>query len=336
MAVVGTILPETLVWAEGQPGWLALRDCAELQAAGAAANGAAASAAPSNGAVSTGADPHPDPGLARPRGVTAKAVRAAPAARLDPELAAFRAEISAIDGDASAPVAEASTASEAEAPASPPPDEREFEDDDGTWYAWDPALRKFVAREPAGGAAGGPRGPNAAAAPAYDVVDMTFEADEEVVPTYAPPDPDSDAEGEEPPAKGGGGGPAGKPSAARQRGSEQPETSGPGQAPAAGGEGVLTAAGGGPAAAAEAEATPPPAEGAGAQGKAGRQTGAEAVMERVREKQKRAREVGASLWKHGSFSTPSPSLYVHPGLWYRVKRSTASLATKTWQGRAAR
>ena len=56
----------------------------------------------------------------------AKAVRAAPAARLDPELAAFRAEISAIDGDATAPVAEASGEPEPEVPASPPPGEREY------------------------------------------------------------------------------------------------------------------------------------------------------------------------------------------------------------------
>ena len=299
MAAVSTILPETLVWAEGQPGWLALRDCIELQAAGAAsaaANGAAADAAPSNGAVSTGVDPHPDPGLARARGVAAKAVRAAPAARLDPELAAFRAEISAIDGDA---VAGAPGLPEAEAPASPPPDEREFEDDDGTWYAWDPALRKFVAREPAGGAAGGPRGSDtAAAAPAYDVADMTFEADEEVIPTYAPPDPDSDAEGQDPLAEGGDGGPEEGSSAARQHGSGGPGTSGSGQAPAAQGEPVLAAAGGA-AAAAAVDAAPLPAEGAGPPGKPGRKTGAEAVMERVREKQKRAREVRASPWQHG-------------------------------------
>ena len=298
MAAVGTILPETMVWAEGQPGWLALRDCVELQgagAAGAATNGAAADAAPSNGAVNTGGNPDPDPGMPRARGVAAKAVRAAPAARLDPELAAFRAEISAIDGDA---VAGAPGLSEAEAPASPPPDEREFEDDDGTWYAWDPALRKFVAREPAGGAAGGPRGPDAAAVPAYDVADMTFEADEEVIPTYAPPDPDSDAEGQDPPAEGGNGGPEEGTSAARQHGSGEPGTSGSGQAPAARGEPVSAAAGSGAAAAAAAaDAAAPPAEGAGPPGKPGRKTGAEAVMEKVREKQKRAREVGASPWQ---------------------------------------
>ena len=36
-------------------------------------------------------------------------------------------------------------------PASPPPDERTFVDDDGTLYVWDPALRKFMPSEqPAG------------------------------------------------------------------------------------------------------------------------------------------------------------------------------------------
>lgn len=235
-------MPDTLVWAEGQPGWLALRECVELQAAwggaapstatdsvpgdtasngaaagqgtddlkqqaawGAPAPGAAletaAGAAASNGAgpgqasaarqVSLPASAAPAAALRGRLGPAAKAVRAAPAARLDPELAAFRAEISAIDGDAASAAGAAPQADPTlilDPPSTPPPDEREFEDDDGTWYAWDPALRKFVAREgelpPEGAPGGHTGGPGVAAAPDYDVSDMTFEADEEVLPEY--------------------------------------------------------------------------------------------------------------------------------------------------------
>ncbi|KAK9833990.1 hypothetical protein WJX81_001143 [Elliptochloris bilobata] len=155
LAASGAVTPETLVWAEGQASWLALRDCAELQApwaaaASGAANDAPAAVASSNGAVEVGEHPNPDPAPPRGRAAAAKAVRAAPAARLDPELAAFRAEISAIDGGAGAPAAEAAPAPDLDAPATPPPNEREFEDDDGTWYAWDPALRKFAPGEGGG------------------------------------------------------------------------------------------------------------------------------------------------------------------------------------------
>lgn len=58
---------------------------------------------------------------------------------------------------------------------SPPPEDKEFEDDDGTVYVWDSSLRKFQ--------------PKADGAPPvnYGVEDMTFEADEEQQPAYAVP-----------------------------------------------------------------------------------------------------------------------------------------------------
>lgn len=62
----------------------------------------------------------------------------------------------------------------ADAPASP--EEKEFEDDDGTIYIWDSKLRKFVAKD-IQAAAG--------AEAAYDVEAMTFAGDDEVIPTLA-------------------------------------------------------------------------------------------------------------------------------------------------------
>jgi len=58
----------------------------------------------------------------------------------------------------------------AEQPASPA--EKSFVDDDGTAYEWDPKARRFV-EIGAGGDAGGPQ---------YDVSDMTFAGEAEVIP----------------------------------------------------------------------------------------------------------------------------------------------------------
>jgi hypothetical protein len=292
------VTADTLVWSEGQPGWLALRDCAELQAYAPAAAPGGAPAAPggpgagpdNNGAAAAGAAPPAKRGRVA---AVAKAVRAAPAGRADPELDAFRAEISAIDGGASsapAPGGIDAVAPDLEPPATPPEGEREFEDDDGTLYAWDPALRKFAAREAQPGGAGA--APAAAqAAPDYGVADMTFEADEEVLPEYKPPaalDSDAEEEGE---GRGAGGArdPAGDPGAdageARRRGAGEAGTSG--RAPA-GEEGAGGADGRAPPPASEAEGA---GAAAPAEGGAGKQTRSEAVMEKHREKQKRAREV---------------------------------------------
>ena len=58
----------------------------------------------------------------------------------------------------------------AEGPSTPPPEDQEFEDDDGTVYQWDRKLRKF---QPKGQASTGAE---------YRVEDMTFEMDEETIP----------------------------------------------------------------------------------------------------------------------------------------------------------
>ena len=62
----------------------------------------------------------------------------------------------------------------AEGPATPPPEDQEFEDDDGTIYQWDRKLRKFQPKDLKGGTD-------------YKVEDMTFEMDEEAIPALQMP-----------------------------------------------------------------------------------------------------------------------------------------------------
>lgn len=93
-------------------------------------------------------------------------------AAADP-LAEFHAEmdgLGALDGEAG----HRGEAAEERA-VTPDPDDQRFEDDDGTIYVWDPALRKFVEEGTAPAGAG------------YNVDEMTFEMDEEVIPEYNPP-----------------------------------------------------------------------------------------------------------------------------------------------------
>ncbi len=113
------------------------------------------------------------------------------------ELPALAAALAAPPPPRAAPAAAAAAAAPPAA-APPSPEERAFVDDDGTRYAWDSALRRFVAADEgdgAGGAgAGGGAGGAAAAAPAYDAREMEFEA--EAVPGYEAPPPPSDEEGD--------------------------------------------------------------------------------------------------------------------------------------------
>lgn len=126
-----------LFWREGQGEWQPLSQLAELQAAlqqppseaetaalaaQQAAGTAAAGQLPQAGAVAGSAAGAPPIAPAR-RGAQAAAAAAVPA---DPALAGFLSEISALEAEGAAP---------ADAPESPPPDERRFEDDDGTWCA---------------------------------------------------------------------------------------------------------------------------------------------------------------------------------------------------------
>jgi hypothetical protein len=111
---------------------------------------------------------------------------AAPPTKAAPDdaLAAFQAEISAIEAEAAA----ASTADGDPCDGPSTPEELEFEDDDGTWYVWDGGLRKYVPKEGAGAAApatAGGAGASASGGAAYDVDAMTFAGDDEVLPTLA-------------------------------------------------------------------------------------------------------------------------------------------------------
>ena len=62
-------------------------------------------------------------------------------------------------------------------PSSPPAEDREFVDDDGTHFVWDPALRKFRPAEPSADAAAAP--------PDYTADMMRFEGTAEEQITLA-------------------------------------------------------------------------------------------------------------------------------------------------------
>lgn len=57
----------------------------------------------------------------------------------------------------------------------PPPEDQEFEDDDGTIYKWDPKLRKFQPKRLESNGE-------------YGMEEMTFEMDEEAIPTIQSPE----------------------------------------------------------------------------------------------------------------------------------------------------
>jgi HIV Tat-specific factor 1 len=167
--------PDVMFWKEGQGEWQPLKQLPELNAALQQAPPAGTptvgdAAAPQSGAQAAAAAPAAAPAGSQ-RGAAAAAAPAQPA---DPELAGFLSEISALEADTDG----------ADVPPSPPPDERCFEDDDGTIYVWDSALRKFMPEGEAGVA--GAAAP-AAAALAYNEADMVYEAEEEAQPEYVPP-----------------------------------------------------------------------------------------------------------------------------------------------------
>ena len=157
---------ETLVWVDGTPEWAALQSKPEIW------DTVSTAAAPS-AAVPSAAEPaHAVPGSAsapvaqtsavaashkaaaaaqqqpakRKAAVVAKAAKTttADAAPEDKALAAFQAEMSAL-GAVPAPGGEAGADVEDPIRAeTPEPEDRRFQDDDGTWYIWDAVLRKFV------------------------------------------------------------------------------------------------------------------------------------------------------------------------------------------------
>lgn len=83
----------------------------------------------------------------------------------DDELAVFQAELASIDGAGDAP-----------ADGSASPEEKRFEDDDGTVYAWDPRTRKFA---PEGEDVPAPAAVAAHAAATWSEADMVFDAGED-------------------------------------------------------------------------------------------------------------------------------------------------------------
>lgn len=90
----------------------------------------------------------------------------------DDELAVFQAELASIDGAGDAP-----------ADGSASPEEKRFEDDDGTVYAWDPRTRKFAPEGedvPAPAAVAAHAAPPPAPPPAtWSEADMVFDAGED-------------------------------------------------------------------------------------------------------------------------------------------------------------
>ena len=79
----------------------------------------------------------------------------------------MQAELADIDPEAAAAL-DPTGPGASERVSTPPPEDRRFEDDDGTVYIWDGALRKFVQA--------------AVVLPAYDEAEMTFEPEEEKIP----------------------------------------------------------------------------------------------------------------------------------------------------------
>jgi HIV Tat-specific factor 1 len=154
-----------MFWGPGLGEWKALKDLPQLQVllrrstAAAVAARAPAATAPARlvGRVAAGA-------LSASTGQTASAPLGQ---QPDEELAGFFAEISAIEAEVEGGEEDMGKRE------SPPPDERSFEDDDGTVYLWNPSLRKFMPVEEEAGP--------------YTEDEMVFVPEEEKMPEYKPP-----------------------------------------------------------------------------------------------------------------------------------------------------
>ncbi|KXZ50931.1 hypothetical protein GPECTOR_14g177 [Gonium pectorale] len=90
----------------------------------------------------------------------------------------MEAERAAKAAEAAVAAADGDDVTAADAPGTP--EELEFEDDDGTSYVWDRRLRKYMPKE-GQGQKGGPVPEEAA----YDIDAMTYEPEEEVIPSLA-------------------------------------------------------------------------------------------------------------------------------------------------------
>ncbi|KAK9862843.1 hypothetical protein WJX84_004994 [Apatococcus fuscideae] len=316
----GHVTSDTYCWAEGQDNWRALKEIPELRqaavvplpqenegaaapaagqmqsTASAAQDFAAAASSSASGLAASRAAVVAQPAriAAKPKAAAAPAAAAAapskPAEEVDPELAAFAAEITAIDPEALQGTAEARAST-------PSPNEQRFVDDDGTAYVWDTAQRKFLPKGQAG----------AAAHPDYNQEDMTFVADEEKIPVYDPPDPLAEVEGAEDLAVDPD---TGAPAAAAGRAPGQPapaEMQDAGSNPST--SGWAADAGG----ASDADREMQPVLGPGAMNGAGsKRDAAEAVLEKRKEKAKKAKEAAEAA---------------QPKAWFDLKINTSVYVT---------
>jgi hypothetical protein len=146
LLTTGYVTRSTLVWKDGLQSWQPLAEVPEIWTQLSALQSSQPGVNQDSLVVST---PHTDANAtAEPAAQTgnrrsATVVKAAkPQLKaVDRELAAFQAEMSAL-GATSAPDQPAvDVADRAE---TPPPAERRFQDDDGTWFVWDGNLRRFV------------------------------------------------------------------------------------------------------------------------------------------------------------------------------------------------
>ncbi|MEW5300089.1 MAG: hypothetical protein WDW36_003045 [Sanguina aurantia] len=156
----GFVHKASSVWCDGRPEWQPISGIPELAHLLAAATFERPTVAPVTSRFMSGS---------RASGGAAGAAAARKGkstGTTDADLAAFRAEIDALDGvDGSAaqpnaapattsqphPTTDPTTAAAAaqadsDTAAPSTPEELEFEDDDGTWYAWHPTLRKYLAK----------------------------------------------------------------------------------------------------------------------------------------------------------------------------------------------
>ncbi|EFJ47624.1 hypothetical protein VOLCADRAFT_91952 [Volvox carteri f. nagariensis] len=153
----GYLTGDSHVWCEGRTEWKKLRETDDLK-------------------YLTDADE----GDGRPKKARRAMAPGTELEALDAELAAMRAEKAAKVGVANADGGDEGAGSRpVDAPDTP--EELEFEDDDGTVYVWDKRLRKYMPKE-------GHLPDKAAPAPediGYDIDAMTYQPEEEVIPSLA-------------------------------------------------------------------------------------------------------------------------------------------------------
>ncbi len=152
LAAGGYLTEGTLIWATGRANWLPAKDVPEIwtvappsSSAEVAREGEGRASAAEGATTSAPEQANLLPDRPSQRSTVVKAAKAVKAivAPVDRELAAFQAEMSAL-GATDAPAPEDAALNEPSRAETPPPEDRRFEDDDGTWFVWDSTLRRFV------------------------------------------------------------------------------------------------------------------------------------------------------------------------------------------------